>query len=264
MSITCTEYLRYGWQIVIGSRIQGEIQISEERKGDVSAYLGSHRELKILDLGNGALRPQYTILAAEGHKIFGVDLVNRPTANWLGAAYKIARSTMRWKLGLSPIERMERLICGDVTHLPFPNASFDLVTSVAAFEHFLQVPEVVSEVLRVLKPGGVVYARIHLFTSPSGGHNIRVAEVPLRHVPKGVEPWDHLRKRRLPLDVPLNEWRQDQYLKEFGKHFDLLKHYCAMREGEELLTPALEAELSTYRRDELTCGAYVIVGRKPL
>ena len=117
--------------------------------------------------------------------------------------------------------------------------------------------------LRVLKPGGVVYARIHLFTSPSGGHKIRVAEVPLRHVPKGVEPWDHLRKRRLPLDVPLNEWRQDQYLKEFGKHFDLLKHYCAMREGEELLPPASEAEHSI-QRDELTCGADVIVGRKPL
>ena len=37
-----------------------------------------------------------------------------------------------------------------------------------------------------------------------------------------------------------------------------------MREGERLLTPEIEAELAAYSRDELTCGAYVIVARKPL
>ena len=125
------------------------------------------------------------------------------------------------------------------------------------------LPAVVSEIRRVLRPGGLIYARIHLFTCPSGGHNVRVTEVPLRKLPKGVDPWDHLRKRRLPIDVPLNEWRRDWYLEEFEKRFDILKQYCAMREGEELLTPEIEAELSTYTRDELTCGAYVIVARKP-
>jgi hypothetical protein len=35
-----------------------------------------------------------------------------------------------------------------------------------------------------------------------------------------------------------------------------------MREGEHLLTPKIEAELSEYSRDELTCGAYVIIARK--
>jgi len=154
------------------------------------------------------------------------------------------------------------LICGDVSNLPFPNSSFDLVTSVAAFEHFLHVPSVVSEVARVLKPGGLVYARIHLFSCPSGGHNINITEIPLRRLSKGVDAWDHLRKRRLPIDVPLNEWRVDEYLAEFHRNFKILKHYCAMREGEHLLTPQIESELSNYSRDELTCGAYVIVARK--
>jgi hypothetical protein len=81
-------------------------------------------------------------------------------------------------------------------------------------------------------------------------------------LPDGVEAWDHLRKRRLPLDVPLNEWRQKQYLEAFARHFDIVKHYCAMREGEHLLTPDIERELSGYSREELTCGAYVIVARK--
>jgi SAM-dependent methyltransferase len=263
MAITGSEYLRYGWQLINGSRIQGEIQISHERQRDIAAYLDDYREAKILDLGNGSLRPQYTILEKERRNVFGIDLVNRPTINWLGLSYKIARSIMRWKLGLSLKDGEKRLICGDVTHLPFPDETFDLVTSVAAFEHFLHVPSVLAEVARILKPSGLVYARIHLFTCPSGGHNVRVAEVPLRRLPNGVEAWDHLRKRRLPMDVPLNEWRQEQYLEAFARHFDIVNHYCAMREGEHLLTPDIENELSAYTREELTCGAYVIVAKDP-
>jgi SAM-dependent methyltransferase len=262
MSISRFEYLRYGWQLIHGSRIQGEFQISDERKRDVSPYLQSYHDSKVLDLANGSLRPQYTALKAAGMNVVGIDRVNRPAADWLGRAYSVARSVVRWKLGLSLKDKEKRLVCGDVGNLPFTDESFDLVTSVAAFEHFLAVPAVLAEVARVLRPGGLIYSRIHLFTCPSGGHNVRVAEVPLRHLPKGIEPWDHLRKRHLPIDVPLNEWRKDQYLVEFARHFEILKHYCAMREGEHLLTPQLERELSGYNRDELTCGAYVIVARK--
>jgi hypothetical protein len=64
--------------------------------------------------------------------------------------------------------------------------------------------------------------------------------------------------------VPLNEWRQRHYLEAFGQHFDILKEYCAIREGEEFLTPQIRAELSDYSREELTCGGYVILARKAL
>jgi hypothetical protein len=133
---------------------------------------------------------------------------------------------------------------------------------VAAFEHFAHVPGTVAELHRVLRPSGLAWVAIHLFTSPSGGHNFRLTEIPLRTIPPGVEAWDHLRKRRLPFSVPLNEWRIGQYVAAFSRHFEILKNYCAMREGEELLTPAIAAELSNYSREELTCGAYVIVARK--
>jgi hypothetical protein len=92
--------------------------------------------------------------------------------------------------------------------------------------------------------------------------DLSFTEFPLRRVPAGVDPWDHLRKRRLPFTVPLNEWRRDRYLEEFARYFQVVKHYCAMREGEELLTSEIMVELSDYSRDELTSGAYVIVARK--
>jgi len=258
-----TDYFRFGWQLLNGFRANGERRLFTEREQDVASYLNLESQVRVLDLGNGYLRPQYSLLQAAGYRVYGIDIVNQPKWTWTKAAYLVARCFYRWKLGLSIRHSEKTLVCGNVGSLPFQNDSFDLVTSIAAFEHFLDVPAVLTELGRVIRPKGVLYIRIHPFTCPSGGHNVRVTEIPLRSLPRGVEPWDHLRKRRLPFDVPLNEWRRDQYFAEFQKHFEILKHYCAMREGENLLTPQIESELSNYSRDELTCGAYVIVARKP-
>lgn len=263
MSTTLGEYLQYTGQLLSGFRASGEKQIAAEREQDIAPYVGARDSLRVLDLGNGSLRPQYTLLLAAGCAVYGIDWMNRPRRNFFNTAYAIARALYRWKLGVPIRDRAPRLICGDVARLPFAAGSFELVTSVAAFEHFLDVAAVVSEVARVLKPGGLIYARIHLFACPSGGHNVKITEIPLRRLPAGVDAWDHLRRRRLSINVPLNEWRKEQYLAEFRKRFQILKEYCAMREGEHLLTPEIERELVNYSRDELTCGAYVIVARKP-
>ena len=53
-------------------------------------------------------------------------------------------------------------------------------------------------------------------------------------------------------------------LRYLNLHFQILKQYCALREGEEFLTQEIENELSPYSRDELTSGGYVILARKAL
>jgi ubiquinone/menaquinone biosynthesis C-methylase UbiE len=146
--------------------------------------------------------------------------------------------------------------------LPFADDSFDLAISNAAFEHFLDVPAVLSDLRRVLRPGGLIWAGIHLFTSPSGGHNVSFTQFPLRSLPPGAEPWDHLRRQRRPFSVPLNRWRKAQYLEAFAAHFEVVRSYCGLREGEQWLTPAIANELADYTRDELTCATFVIVARK--
>ncbi len=263
MSQLVADYPRYVWQVMSGFRTRHEQGFANMRDRDIAPYVNTDDSLYVLDLANGRLRPQYTLLRAEGHRVYGVDYVNRPQHTKIDIAYKIARLLYNWKLDQS-IKKVtpHTLTCGDVGVLPFPDNRFDLVTSVAAFEHFLDVPSVVAELYRVLRPGGVVWASIHLFTSPTGGHNVSFTQFPLRTLPKGVDAWDHLRKRRLSFHVPLNEWRKHQYLEAFALHFEVLNHYCAMREGENLLTPEIAAELSAYSRDELTCGAFVIVARK--
>jgi len=257
------DYIRFGSQLATGWRTKHERWIADLRRIDLSSYLDGQGRLTVLDLANGQLRPQYKILRAEGQRVYGIDMVNRPSHDLQSYASTIARAL--YARGLRPDDSVfdDTLVCGDVSMLPFRGESFDLVTSVAAFEHFLNVPLVLKETHRVLRRGGILWTLVHLFSSPSGGHNVSMSQVPLRNIPPGIEPWDHLRKRRLRFHVPLNEWRRDQYLAELCKNFEIIKHYCALREGEHLLTPEIEEELSDYSRDDLTCGAYVIAARKP-
>ncbi|GAB4112294.1 MAG: hypothetical protein OHK0050_13350 [Roseiflexaceae bacterium] len=258
-----TDYPRFAWQLLSGWRSEGERRQFLRLQQDVAPYLDMSQPRAILDLANGRLRPQYTLMRAAGHRVVGVDFANRPTRSPINLAYSVARRAYTWRLGL-PASAMAatHLLMADVGRLPFADHHFDLVSSAAAFEHFLEVPRVVAELKRVLRPGGVIWTSIHLFSSPSGGHNLSFTEFPIRSIPEGVDAWDHLRKRRLPFRVPLNEWRAEQFLDCFAEHFEVITSYCAAREGEALLTPAIEQELAGYSRDELTCAAFVIVARK--
>lgn len=263
MDRSIADYSRYALQIANGFRTTHEQAFATTRDQDLRPYLDKRRSLKVLDVANGRLRPQYMLLKAKGHKVFGVDLINRPERSVFEFAYCGARRVFQMQARIpAEVAHADTLACASVDAIPFPSNSFDLVTSVAAFEHFLDVPAVISELHRVLKPHGLVWVCIHLFTSPSGGHNVTFTQIPLRRLPTGVEPWDHLRRRRLPSVVPLNRWRKNQYLDTFAAHFEILNHYCALREGEEFLTPQIEGSLSDYSRDELTCQAYVIIARK--
>jgi hypothetical protein len=83
----------------------------------------------------------------------------------------------------------------------------------------------------------------------------------IERLPAGFEPWDHLRKRRQPFTVPLNEWRHSQYVAEFSKYFDLLSVSYEGIEGEQLLTPEIERELSGFERRELLSPGLILVMR---
>jgi SAM-dependent methyltransferase len=256
------DYVRFFGQLLLGLRNRHEAMIAAWRVPDLSPHLDGNVTPLVLDLANGRLHPQTMLLDAAGHQVYGIDWANQLTPGWTDRLYRLARWLYARRVYRPGQRQRYRLACGDVSRLPYADECFDLVTSVAAFEHFMDVPAVVADVARVLKPGGLAWVLVHPFTAPSGGHNVKLMEIPLRTLPKNVEAWDHLRQRRLPFHVPLNEWRIQQYVDEFSRHFEILKHECVLREGEHFLTPSLAAELSVYTPAELTCLAYVIVARK--
>jgi SAM-dependent methyltransferase len=75
----------------------------------------------------------------------------------------------------------------DATKMTFPDDSFDFIYSFSVFEHIDRPQAAMDEIARVLRPGGVCYLSLHLFTSANGHHDFRGA---------GDEPlaaWAHLR-----------------------------------------------------------------------
>ncbi|MEW6301897.1 MAG: methyltransferase domain-containing protein [Verrucomicrobiota bacterium] len=95
---------------------------------------------RLLEIGCGE---GYLLAALGGREKFAIDLS-------LEAIVKArARTQARFSLALS-----ERL--------PFPDEYFDVVTSVAVMEHFLDIGEALREVRRVLKPGGCYVSLTHV------------------------------------------------------------------------------------------------------
>ncbi len=62
-------------------------------------------------------------------------------------------------------------ICADATHVPLPKDTFDLVISISLIEHLPQHQKLIAEMVRLTKPGGLIYLSFPPFYSPVGGHH---------------------------------------------------------------------------------------------
>jgi SAM-dependent methyltransferase len=149
----------------------------------------------------------------------------------------------------------------DGVHLPLPDASIDLVVSHEVFEHIADVPAVLSELARVLRPDGRIYIYIHSFTSLSGGHHIAWKH-PDTKPSRVVAPWDHLRARK-HVDIPswLNGLREHEYRAMFEKVFEIDEWRVVAEEGRALLTDDIRQELAQFSERELLSKGFLVRGR---
>lgn len=246
----------------------------------VERHLGALQDRAVVEVGCGQLLANVKMLAALGNRVTGVDPEVPPQSladvgrffSSLGFE-RTAKSLINELFFRRAFDRgLERLsglslravaptLCrGGAEHLPLADQSVDVCISDNVFEHLPDVPAVVAEIRRVLRPGGVACIVIHPFAAYSGGHNLdtfRVAGEACR-----VPPWDHLRQNRFAAGVYLNRLRENEYRAVFEGALETLEWERLGPEGEEHLTDEILAELPDFTREELLTGKLVYVGRR--
>ncbi len=115
----------------------------------------SDRGSRILDFGPGDGWPALPLAAALPlAQVTGVD----PAPLRVAVCVANAR-----RLGLDNA----RFVVGDGAALPFPDASFDLVTASQSLEEARDPSKVLAEIARVLRPGGVLRASYQVWALPA-------------------------------------------------------------------------------------------------
>ena len=69
--------------------------------------------------------------------------------------------------------RDPQMIYGDICQDAPQVEGYDLVVSWSVFEHLPNPQQALANIIRTLKPGGVFFISLHLFTSINGSHDIR-------------------------------------------------------------------------------------------
>lgn len=154
----------------------------------------------------------------------------------------------------------------DAGRTAFRDASFDVVYSRSVFEHLRDPDAAMLEIARILRPGGVAYIDLHLYTCDSGCHDARI----FAGNRAGLPYWPHLRPAyagRVRPNSYLNELRLDYWREAFTRAWSDVRldlRPVLNPEVREAL-PDLRAagELSGYTDEELLTVSVIARWRRP-
>lgn len=167
------------------------------------------------------------------------------------------------ELGVTPFTppRLARMSASDMS---FPDATFSLVCSFAAFEHVEDRGAALREVVRVLRPGGVAYIRVRPYTGPSGyrGGSAFADEKP--------QPpyWPHLRAElahTLRPDPRLNRLSVKEWLLLFThimRGVELVSEGHDAESREALAELRARGELAEHSDEDLLTARLVAIWKK--
>ena len=159
------------------------------KKLDIVRSLFSSNNIKrVLDFGcgNGVMLPT---LSSAFQSIFGIDL------------HTAAASNMKREYGLANVF----LVTADGFRLPFKDNSICMVVATSALEHFKDLDRAVSEIARVVKPGGSL-----LFLSPTENFFYRFGRWLFRY----KKPEDHYHSAR-EIQLVLEKYFTSEAIKYF-------------------------------------------------
>lgn len=172
----------------------------------------------------------------------------------VGAVVGKKRRFERALLEIMGVKRLRSVSLNNMNacKLSFPDNSFDGVFSFSVFEHIDDPLQALREVERVLRPRGIFYLDIPLFTSIHGDHDFRY----------NIRPWNRLRLTDSYYEPPhyVNGMRLVEWKEMLGKTFN--NFTCPILDGEwdvnsRYLTDEIRKELAKYSEEELLTTTFM-------
>ena len=259
-----------------------------ELEGQLERALGRQvAGLDMLDVGPGQLLTQLLYFARR-NRVVGIDtdvVVTGLSARQYGAMLRrnglqrTVKTIGRKVLGVDRRHRQELLRQLGVPRMPpvdvrtqpaeamtFPEASFDVVYALAVFQHLAHPGDVLGQMVRVLRPGGVLYLDFILYTSQTGAHDLRLLEPG-----DGVLPrWAHLRPQyqdEVVQSAYLNRLRLPEWRALFESVIPGAELHGRQADAERVHAEAEElrraGELAEYDLEELCTTKVAVVWSKP-
>lgn len=154
------------------------------------------RSLRVLDVGCG--RGLSTAAFEKlGHRAIGLD------SEYQGGAVSTLARGMRERLSRLH-GRDDMFVSGDITRCPeIPDESFDLIHSASCLEHVADIDSAFSEMIRILRPGGVMLHRYNPFWAENGGHAFGILDSPWLHAALSPPDFDRFLREWRPYEAPL-------------------------------------------------------------
>jgi SAM-dependent methyltransferase len=247
------------------------------------------RDLDVLNIGTGSLASQATYFALLYNRVTSIDLditvsgfdpreyLRVAHANGPRRALKhFARTLIGFDRAFrremarqmpAPGAKPPKLLQMDAARMTFPDASFDLVYSYDVFEHIEDLESAVSEVVRVLRPGGAACITLLPWSSEGGPHDYRTIGGHRGDLPH----WAHLRpehKDRVKPGAYVNGLGAREVKEIVAKRMQGALFIMAQPPEESELRAQLRAirsagELGAYTDEELLALRLQILWRKP-
>lgn len=121
------------------------------------------------------------LMAARVGHLIGTDIINSQLA-YQGEMIRLLKEKFKRNEEILPLDKLEFLVA-DAQNLPFRDNWFDFCFSHNAFEHIPDPESALRELVRVTRPGGLIYLMFDpLWTADSGSHFLHYIG----------EPWAHL------------------------------------------------------------------------
>lgn len=206
------------------------------------------------------VRSYATMLRSNGLRRTAKTIIRKA----LGVDRRYRRELSR-RLGVPALPRLQVLQM-DAGQMTFAPESFDVVYCHSVFHHLPQPEAVLNAIAQVLKPGGVAYLSLHLYTSENGSLDPRIFD-PTQDLPS----WAHLRHDHA-LQVQANAFLNKLRLREWrdifrrtlpGSHLILVP---STKPGVAEMARDLQAndKLAGYSLEELTTHELVLFWQKPV